>query len=162
MVRFVCLKMHSGRSVGKGLEAEKLAAGRLAPQGSTHVQKKERENAVLGFPVFFLSSWRKAGLSVFISLRGYCLVAASEQGFSLLLPRRRTLEPLEFHRARLVSKSTRVTQTSWSICSESVPEKSPLSCARLPGPQQVCLAQRCFQTPLSLLCRHLTLEISYS
>lgn len=42
MVRFVCLKMHSGRSVGKGFEAEKLAAGRLAPQ-VLHACAEERE-----------------------------------------------------------------------------------------------------------------------
>lgn len=72
--------------------------------------RRQRESTALGLPLFFVSSRGKAGISVFISLCGYCLEAASSvQGLSLLLPRHRTPEPLEFYKGHLGSRSTQVT-----------------------------------------------------
>lgn len=109
MVRFGCLKTHSGCSVGKGLAGEMLEQGGLF-HGAPRKYRRKRGKALRWDSLSPLCPPEKAGVSISLPLCGYSLEATSSvQGLLLLLPRHRTLKPFEFYKTHLESKSTQVT-----------------------------------------------------
>lgn len=147
MVRCVCLKMHSGCSMGKDLEERMVEVERPVLMWTPLLWRRQRENPALGFPPSVHPSWKSAGISIFILLGG---------GLSLQLPRLRTPESLFSSTTQPGSKCVHSDHLTSLEGSQQRPH------APFPGPQQVYPAQRCFQGPSSLLCKHLTSEIPCS
>lgn len=127
MVRFVCLKMHSGYIMRRDLKGKMLEAGRLVPFRAPPLWGMQRERTLHGdcSPVCILQkkSWKRRD-SVSMLLRGCCPVQRWCGCFQDTEPQRASW----VHKGHLGSRCASIPQISWRVSAEAAQKAASASC----------------------------------